>query len=67
MASQLPEITIQASGEASGIKWKVWLGDNEISHYLTGIQLATAVDDVTQVILTCRARVKTIRTPLDEG
>ena len=63
MASQLRTIEIQAGGEATGKKWRVWMDGHEVTHFLTDLSVKTGINEVSEVTLVCRARVVTLETP----
>ena len=60
MAAQLPQMTIETTGDATARRWRVWLGDYEITHYMTDLEIKAGLDEATQVKLTCRVRLRTL-------
>ena len=60
MAAQLPQMTIETTGDNTARGWRVWLGEFEITHYVTDIGILAGVSEATQVTLTCRVRLRTL-------
>ena len=67
MAAQLPELTIETTGDSNARSWRVWMGDNEISHYLTDIIVKAGISEATQVTLVCRVRLRTLASTVPLG
>ena len=60
MAAQIPELTIETTGDATAKAWRVWMGDFEVTHYLTDIGIRAGLSEATEVVLTCRVRLRTL-------
>ena len=56
-------ISVQASGEGTARKWRVWIGEQEISQYIVKVIIEAGIKDATIVTLVCLANVVTVETP----
>ena len=67
MAAYLPQMTIETTGDSTAKDWRVWMGDYEITHYLTDIDIQAGVREATQVTLVCRVRLRTLASTVPVG
>ena len=57
-----PPITIQARGEGTARRWRVWIGDLEISSIVHDVVITAGIDKVTLVTLTLLGYIVTQET-----
>ena len=58
-----PAVKIESSGEGIGRRWRVWIGDVEISSITKDIQIITGHDKADVIELRLQAKIITKETP----